>query len=430
VFYPDAILWRMTPIVLLGLFVLLFGAIVWPRLFLPGRVRAPLLTIAAFAVLYAGLMDAGAKKFDRYILPVFPVMDLLAAVGFVGLARVLWQARHLRRQLLATGAVVVILGAQLGAAWSDRAYGFDYYTPLRGGIASAQHEMQLGWGEGMDQVAAFILARPDGATATIRTQNNNVTLLYLMPSTVTVLNSNIRGGPLGIDQWATTDYYVSYLPQWERDLNRVMQDQAAATPPLDTVTIDGVAFASVYDLRMIPPPPALVDSLSCRWTFGDALTLLTYRDVSTRASRSDPNLRRLDLHFQPGAGFTGDHTVRVRLVPRGDEVEPIKVETVLAPAAVPGAIATASVAFSLPRGRTTNSYDIEVTVVDPSTGDALPAQLLDSDSPPGDTAIANACDGAGVVDKASQRTGVTRTASGLSAGRVVGPALADIPGPR
>ncbi|HEV2528775.1 MAG TPA: hypothetical protein VGT61_10040 [Thermomicrobiales bacterium] len=397
-FYPDAILWRMTPVVLIGLFVLLGGAIVRPRTFLPVGFRAPLLIVASFLLLYGGLMTAGAKKFDRYILPVFPPLDLLAAIGWIGLVRLLWEVRPHSREVLATTAVTVLLVAQGGAAWSDRAYGLDYYNPIRGGISAAETGLQIGAGEGLDQAAAFIVAQPGGTHATVRSQNNNVTMLYLMPETVTVLNSELDGGPTGIDQWATTDYYVSYLPQWIRDLNPVMQHQASRYEPVHTARVDGVAFAHVYDLRAIPPPPELVDGLTCRWNFGDDATLLTYRDQSIRVDGDSPNQRRLDLYVQTGPNFGGAHAVEVQLVPREDGLEPIALQTTLVPAPAPGAISTASVDYQLPHGRTTGSYDVVVTVREPATGESIPARLSGQEDSPGPHAIINACDGAGQVD--------------------------------
>ncbi len=404
VFYPDAILWRLTPIVLLGVALLIVGAVLRRRVVLPRNTWLPVATVLSFALLYAVLMDAGAKKFDRYILPVFPVLDLLAALGWVGLARLVWHALPRRafqidwRPAVAVGMVAVIVIAQAGSAWSDRIYGLDYYNPIRGGIASAQRDMQLGAGEGMDAAAAFILDQPDGATATIRTQTNQVTLLYFMPPTATVLNSELSNDAHGLVDWSTTDYYVSYLPQWERDLNPVMQDQAARYPPVDTVTIDGVDFAHVYDLRTIPPSPALVGALPCRWDFDGQATLLTYNDQSVKRHPDDPNRRRLTLYFQTVSDLPADTPVRVQLMPRDATLSPITAFGTLQPSAGDGLLSTVELDVTLPRGETTGSYDIEVAVADLSAHRLRSAQPLAVDKTPQDHAVANQCDGAGVVN--------------------------------
>ena len=412
VFYPDAILWRVTPVALLGLVLLLAYAVPRLRFSLPRSQWLTVRTVLSFAVLYGLLMDAGAKKFDRYIVLVFPVLDLMAALGWVGLARIVWRAlprRHTGfewrrfdwRPLLPVGMVAVIVIAQAGSAWSDRAYGFDYYSPLRGGIAGAQHDMQLGAGEGLDQAAAFILDQPDGATATIRSQTNQVTLLYFMPPTATVLNSGLANDPHGLVDWAATDYYVSYLPQWERGLNPVMQDQAVRYPPIDTVTIDGVPFAHVYDLRTIPPPPDMVAVLPCRWDFGDgAATLLTYDDRSVKRHEDDPNRRQLTLYFQTATDLPTDTPVRVRLVPRDGDLTPITAFGTLQPAAGDGLLSTVALDVTLPRGHTTGSFDIEVGVSDLTTHRLRDVQPLASEKvqPERGHAVANQCADAGVVN--------------------------------
>jgi len=404
VFYPDAILWRITPIALLGIALLVAGTVLRRRVVLPRDVWAPVATVLSFALLYAVLMDAGAKKFDRYILPVFPVLDLLAALGWVGLARLVWRAvprREFRldwRPLLPVGMVAVIVIAQAGSAWADRRYGLDYYSPIRGGIASARHDMQLGAGEGMDEAAAFILDQPDGATATVRTQTDQVTLLYFMPPTATVLNSGLANDPRGLVDWEATDYYVSYLPQWERDLSPVMQDQAARYPPVDTIAIAGVDFAHVYDLRTIPPPPALVGALPCRWDFDGQATLLTYNDQSVKRYPDDPNRRRLTLYFQTVTDLPADTPVRVQLTPRGASLGPITAFGTLQPSAGEGLLSTVDLDITLPRGQTTGGYDIVVAVADLSAHRLRGAQPLAVDEESRDHAVANQCDGAGVVN--------------------------------
>lgn len=397
-YYPDALLWRTTPTVTIGVVVLVIGALFARRTFLPGTIAPALGSLLLFALLYAVLMDLGAKKFDRYILPVFPVLDVAAAVGWAGLARLLWRARRRSGQVMATTVVAIVLIAQFGAAWSDRHYGFDYYNALRGGTGHAQDHMQLGWGEGLDQAASFILSQPDGSTATIRSANNQVTLLYFMPETARVLNSGIGVDARGLDDWATTDYYVSYLAQWERNLNSVIQDQAARYTPLHTVSIHGVAYARVYDLRTIPPPPSVVASLPCQWDYSGQATLLTYRDRSIKAHPEDPNLRELTLHFT--TRITKAHQVRVRLVPKTAEEGrvPITVDAALMPAAADGAVSSTSLQFTIPRGLTTDSYWIDVSVLDPATGDPIMTRLLGSDTSRREAASANMCADAGAVN--------------------------------
>lgn len=397
-FYPEAILWRMTPVAVIGIVAFVLGVAFRRRVVLPRRAVLPAILAVSFAVLYIALMDTGAKKFDRYVLPAFPVLDLLAALGWVGLAQLVWSGRHRWRQAAAIAGAAVVVVAQVGAAWSDRPYAYDYYNPLLGGLDAAQDNVLIGWGEGLDQAADVILDRPDGATASVRTSANDVTLLYFLPESVTVAgDGGFPLGPRGIVVWATADYYVAYTLQWQRELDAVVLPYLATQPPLETVTIDGVPFAHVYDFRTIPPSPELLGQLPCRWALGDDTTLLTYRDRSVKLLPDDPNRRELSLYFQ--SALTRPLDVEVRLIPRHDELDPI-VATAVLPAVTgnPGVIRTVDLDLTLPRGTTTDHYQVEVRATDPATGRGLPARLVSDPDVEGPTAVANQCEGAGAVN--------------------------------
>ena len=87
-FYPVAYLFRSTPAVLIGLVAaaVLGWRRQWP-LEAPTRRRSAL-GLALFALLVAVIMTLGAKKFDRYISPVFMALDIVAALGLLGLVQV------------------------------------------------------------------------------------------------------------------------------------------------------------------------------------------------------------------------------------------------------------------------------------------------------------------------------------------------------
>src|SRR5262249_38556588 len=76
-FYPIVLAWRSDPLTLIGL-VLLPLALLRRR----GE-RRYLLALGGFVLLFGALMSAGPKKFDRYLLPIWPAIELLAAAGLV-----------------------------------------------------------------------------------------------------------------------------------------------------------------------------------------------------------------------------------------------------------------------------------------------------------------------------------------------------------
>lgn len=397
-FYFDAVFWRLTPIVLLGLCVFIVLLAARTRRMIVECNLPLLLCSSGFIVFYFALMDAGAKKFDRYILPVMLPLCLIAAMGLVSLARLIGERAKTSQKKVAITTVLcgIVLFAQLGAFLPNYKYGVDFYNPLRGGITSAEDKMQVGAGEGLDLVADYILDQPGGSRATILSQTNQVTLLYFMPETAIMLNSGLRNDARGLDSWATADYYVSYLPQWKSDLNATVQDQATLFSPIYTVDIDGVTFSNVYDVRDIPPPPQIVDALPCKWIFDNVATLLAYRDMSIKINDDDPNLRSLSLHFLTSTQET--YPIMVELVPRETGGVPVRLEGILPPSVANGSISTVSFDYTIPRGQTSDGYDIKVTLLDPLSSDTISTTLTDNIRAPSQVAVVNSCEDAGAVN--------------------------------
>lgn len=145
-FYPVVLAFRLTPWVLAGLVVLPFG---WRAH--PVATRRALLTLVAFGVLFTLFMTVQDKKFDRYVLPIFPALAILAAVG---LSRLF--ARWPRRAALLQGGVGVVALLQLAIYYPNE---LAYFNPLVGGGAVAEHVLLLGWGEGYAEAVAYLQER-------------------------------------------------------------------------------------------------------------------------------------------------------------------------------------------------------------------------------------------------------------------------------
>ena len=84
-FYPVNYFWRATPPVVIGLLLLVI-ALLLPRKFpLTQAQKMTTLRLGLFAMLFTVFITFGAKKFDRYLLPVFAPLDLLAGSGWVAI---------------------------------------------------------------------------------------------------------------------------------------------------------------------------------------------------------------------------------------------------------------------------------------------------------------------------------------------------------
>ena len=72
-FYPVNFFWRTTPLVVVGLLLLILTLILPRRFSIPTQDKWVILSLGLFVLLYTVFMTLGAKKFDRYLLPVFPL---------------------------------------------------------------------------------------------------------------------------------------------------------------------------------------------------------------------------------------------------------------------------------------------------------------------------------------------------------------------
>jgi hypothetical protein len=257
VYYPVSLLWRLTPVALGGLVLVLVGIAGRDRILVPGLLRVSVVILAGDALLYLVTMSLGAKKFDHYLLPVYPVLDVLAAVGIVGAARLLQRQRARLGPFLAAMVLVGAVGGQLASADSVAPYYLPYFNPVLGGVPRASEALLVGWGEGMDQVADFILSQPGGEHARVRTTITPTTLLYFLPASATVTALRAEEDLPSRDVWDTTDYLVVYISQWQRGYFPRLVRYLSHYEPVHTVSFGGVDFARTYDVRAIPPPDEL-----------------------------------------------------------------------------------------------------------------------------------------------------------------------------
>jgi 4-amino-4-deoxy-L-arabinose transferase-like glycosyltransferase len=255
-FYPITYLWRTTPIVLVGL-VLAAVALAIPRERLLERShRRTAAVLVLFTVLFTLMMSLGAKKFDRYLLPVYAPLDLVAATGWLAAAR--WLQRR-SRGLARAGAPALAglaVAGQVGTVLPAFPYYFSYYNPLLGGTKKAPQVMMIGWGEGLDQAARYLNTMPNAEHLRAATWFWNGTFSYFF------LGESLPGrftpDTVSVRQWLSSDYCVIYINQRQRGrLPRELLDYVDRLEPVKVVRIQGLDYARIYDVRAAPFPAHL-----------------------------------------------------------------------------------------------------------------------------------------------------------------------------
>lgn len=242
-FYPHALVFRLTPVALVGLLLSI------PMLFVrkPRQAeRRSLFTLFLFVVLFVTFMTFGAKKFDRYLLPLFPILDLIAAVGFGGfvlvIVRLLERSMGTEREgwkawwrwvpaVLTCVAVLLVMGR---TSLPYAPYYLSYYNPLLGGGAAAAAQMSVGWGEGVDLAADFLNSMGDASDLKVAT--------WSVAGLAPLFDGQVL--PLSENNVPSADYILLYLGDVQA--NGPLVEGLMEQEPSYVARLHGIDYAWVY----------------------------------------------------------------------------------------------------------------------------------------------------------------------------------------
>jgi hypothetical protein len=375
-FYVYVFLYKITPVTFLGLGVALFALLFRITSIISHRMWRPAFVLASFVVVYSVGMALGERKFDRYILPNFLFIDLFAAIGIVGLARLVWTRPAVAWRTATATVIVALIAGQMAFALAQRPYPLDYFNPVMGGTKSAEDTIMIGWGEGFDQAAKYILAQPGGDSAEVQVSTRSASMQYFFPDTVTVRNlAGLQPDQASIQKWANTDYAVIHVLQWQRDSTGRVIHYFDRFRPVHTVKINGAPFVKVYDVRKIPPPDWMTRESACSWQIGDYITLVAYGPHKPESGENPAsNEQMIEIIYQTTSvdRLPSSFDVDGELVPRSDEGDPIAFSTTIEPNRAVGMLAKSVQTVQLPEGKKLSDFWLRTTVRDPETGDAIP----------------------------------------------------------
>ena len=259
-FYPVALAYRLSPPVFLGI-ILSFWLIVH-RGKRPFSTPAPALTpnrgwivalLLMWSVLFVIGISVATKKFDRYMLPVFPTMSLLAA--FV------WQQVIVKKwRGLPVGLLIPVL-LQAGYLLFYLPYPLSAYNWLVGGPWTAQAVMPIGWGEGVSTAGRWLADQPATAGKTaVSTTAPSLAPFY--PNTFL----------FETDTWEQADILI--LTAGDRQGNEAQFGQWTADADLlHTIRYGSLAQAWVYE-RPSPKPPMSAVPLVEPIAYGNRVQLM------------------------------------------------------------------------------------------------------------------------------------------------------------
>ncbi|HXV98861.1 MAG TPA: hypothetical protein VEC93_10595, partial [Anaerolineae bacterium] len=257
-FYPYVIPFRLTPVVLVGvvLSLLFFPQKFRAHLFIepvvasrghgveplggpPAKASTPSSAISRTISQPGGFLlspyfflwlfvislllfgNLSPKKQDRYLLALFPFLNLLAACGWAGLiAMINDQLSMINRRitnyqlpitnypsLVFNLSFLLLLLFQFIPVLTYYPYYLTYFNPLLGGPTRAAQTTLMGWGEGMEQVAAYLNQKPEAEKLYVASTPSQTLLPYFAGTGENFYTNDIA---------FRADYVVLYLAQMQR----------------------------------------------------------------------------------------------------------------------------------------------------------------------------------------------------------------------
>lgn len=314
-FYPVVLGFRSTPLMWLGILLTLVTVIV-------GLVRrkrlAPGDPSNACYVPGARAVDAGAllyyclvilagctliiSKVERYLLPMFPALDILTALGLVWAAECV--ARRLRAAQLAwlryLPCVLLVGLCLLHLAWvlPTFPYFYTFWNPLLGGAAAAVATLPVGSGEGLEQAIAPLNQLPNAQELTLVCGASRIWCEGQFVGTTW------SDETLGSGEWIQADYVLLYISRYQRQMYpQGVVDYLSRQPPVLQVELSGASYAWLYRVPQV------------QYHSGSRLegrsTLLGY-NLSAKEIQAGQELA-VALYWRNWGGQPGDRTF-VRLV--------------------------------------------------------------------------------------------------------------------
>jgi len=251
--YPRRYLWNTTPVILFGLVAALAAYIFKFSLFKTKKVRRAVIGLLLFLVVYTLFLTFASKTSDKYYIPVYPVLDLIAGLGCY--ACVDWIGKFkpfAGKKMFPYLALSAIILVQIVGAMRTYPYYSTYFNPLLGGSRRAGEVMSVGSGEGLDMAADYLNNKPDAENLKAMSWYGNGPFSYYFVGEATPLWSYIWNEKK-ISELKEMDYLVVYSTQWERGIPVGLFTHLAWVEPEHSVWINNIEYARIYDVNTLPP---------------------------------------------------------------------------------------------------------------------------------------------------------------------------------
>lgn len=306
-FYLAVVLWKTT---LVALPAIGFGAAVACRDVLRSRTGSePIVWVLGYALCFTAIMTCAARKEARYLLPVFPPLDVVAAWGLAEAGGRL--GRRLgadRADRVGSTFVAAALLLQAGVVLRYHPYYDAHANSLLGGPGVAQHILPRGdQEEGLELAAQYLNSAAEGRTLTAGVQRRGETLFarFFAGHTRGMGDDDVDFWVFGVNSTQRRLEYEEWAAAWQ-SCNR--------QGPVWSFAVDGVRYAWICR--------AYADALPSRSTIhpvearmGEHFSLVGYQPSSDQVPAGDQ--LAVTLYWRTIGWPTNDAHVFVHLLDAG-----------------------------------------------------------------------------------------------------------------
>ncbi|MEM7346315.1 MAG: hypothetical protein AAF485_18905, partial [Chloroflexota bacterium] len=321
-FYSYVIPFRLTPITFIGVILSLLFFIPTLNQQLSNEKQASNFTISPltfFWIFTLSLLLFGnlsPKKQDRYLLPLIPLLNVIAAIGWVNTANLIYQTfvkqpsdSTLNHQVKAfsplwtkEGALLVLpFLIHLAPLINHYPYYLTYFNPLMGGPTRAAETTLMGWGEGMEQVAAYLNQKPNAADLYVASTPSQTLLPYFAGTGENFYTNDIA---------FRADYVVLYIAQMQRRApSPEIVAYFEAQTPETVISIQNVPYAKIYQGPKLILTDIPAEATPINIGLGGVMRLAGYQLSDTRLLREKSTFT---LYWHALAPLNTDYTMSVR----------------------------------------------------------------------------------------------------------------------
>ena len=249
-YYPLILLFRTTPVTLIfaGVYVLV---ILWNIAKNPNSYRTidfGALVLIVFVFSFTIFISIPAKKMERYILPVFLSIDIIAAQGIYHFWQIVekWPTKRVGAAVLSSAFAIGFI-FQLWPLYSSFPYYSTYYNPLAGGARTAAKEILIGNGEGLDLVAAYLNKKKNAAELTVASEFAYLLEVFFKGKVKSTKVEVYKPGTLD-----NSDYLVVYISGLQKKNLRLPDEVLqyySKHKPEHVIELGGLVYASIFNLK-------------------------------------------------------------------------------------------------------------------------------------------------------------------------------------